>query len=89
MEFGCETSCLNTVGFNRLFRTGDFGRILRPKADGLGLLYYEGRLDSQLKIRGQRIDTGEIEAAIASRTDLIEKAVVLVYHRDLQDQVSP
>ncbi len=42
----------------RLYRSGDIGRRL-----GDGTLEYLGRRDRQLKIRGHRIEAGEIEAA--------------------------
>lgn len=43
----------------RTFRTGDRGTYT---ADGL--IEYEGRADDQVKIRGQRIELGELEAAV-------------------------
>ncbi|KAK0528648.1 hypothetical protein OC842_004484 [Tilletia horrida] len=45
----------------RMFRTGDLGRL-----HGDGLFECLGRIDGQVKIRGLRIETGEVEAAISA-----------------------
>lgn len=42
----------------KVFRTGDLARIENS------LIFYEGRQDSQIKIRGQKIDLTEIDRAI-------------------------
>jgi amino acid adenylation domain-containing protein len=45
---------------NRLaYRTGDLGRLLTD-----GTLEYLGRMDRQIKIRGFRVEPGEVEAAL-------------------------
>ncbi len=47
-------------GGERLYLTGDLGRTL-PSGD----IQYLGRADQQVKIRGVRVELGEVEAAIA------------------------
>lgn len=46
--------------YSRLYRTGDFARIEK------GTIIYEGRTDSQVKIRGHRVDLSEVEKAVNS-----------------------
>ncbi|XP_017786492.1 PREDICTED: tyrocidine synthase 3-like [Nicrophorus vespilloides] len=58
--------------FSRLFRTGDFARIEN------GCLQYEGRTDSQVKIRGHRVDLSEVEKAVSS-IEGVDKCVALCY----------
>jgi amino acid adenylation domain-containing protein len=55
-----------------LYKTGDRGRVL---ADGS--LEFLGRVDRQLKIRGQRVELGEVEAALAAVQGVGESAVVV------------
>jgi amino acid adenylation domain-containing protein len=61
-----------------LFATGDLGRVL---ADGT--LEYLGRADLQVKIRGIRIEPGEIEANLTSYPSIRQAAVVV--HGESQD----
>ncbi len=56
---------------SRLYRTGDLVRWL-PDAT----LDFLGRIDSQVKVRGFRVEPGEIEAALALHPGLRECAVV-------------
>jgi len=56
-----------------LYRTGDLARWRRD-----GTLDYLGRLDSQVKIRGVRVEPGEVEAALCSHPCVREAAVVAV-----------
>jgi amino acid adenylation domain-containing protein len=55
----------------RAYRTGDLGRWLPD-----GRLELLGRIDQQIKVRGYRIEPGEIEAAMASLPGIAEAAVV-------------
>ncbi|KAL9072862.1 MAG: hypothetical protein Q9157_004942 [Trypethelium eluteriae] len=47
--------------FGRIYRSGDLGRLLYD-----GSVLFEGRLDDQIKLRGQRIELGEINATVLS-----------------------
>ncbi|HEX8288570.1 MAG TPA: amino acid adenylation domain-containing protein [Pyrinomonadaceae bacterium] len=55
----------------RVCRTGDFARLLPD-----GRLECLGRQDFQVKIRGQRVELGEIEALFISHSDVRECAVI-------------
>jgi amino acid adenylation domain-containing protein len=55
----------------RLYPTGDLGR-LQPD----GCLELLGRKDSVVKIRGQQVDLAAVEAALQSRDDVDDAAVV-------------
>ena len=63
----------------RMYRTGDMGRMM---ADGS--IEYLGRGDDQTKIRGQRIELGEVNETIRSLTpDRVDAATLLLKHPNL------
>lgn len=55
----------------RLYRTGDRGRFRED-----GVLEHLGRTDSQLKLRGHRIEPGEIESRLRQVPGIVEAAVL-------------
>ncbi|XP_015606701.1 uncharacterized protein LOC107273239 [Cephus cinctus] len=59
-------------GYSKIYCTGDYARIVK------GLVIYEGRTDSQVKVRGHRVDLAEVEKAVAAAPG-VNKAVVLCY----------
>jgi len=58
--------------FRLMYRTGDLARWL-PNGD----IQFLGRLDFQVKLRGIRIETAEIEHALEARDDIIQAVCVV------------
>lgn len=55
----------------RLYRTGDLARF-----DHQGRVHYLGRLDNQVKVRGNRVELGDIEAALGKHAAVANAAVL-------------
>lgn len=53
------------------YRTGDLARML-PN----GIIEFVGRIDAQVKIRGSRVEPGEVEAVLRTHPSVYEAAVV-------------
>jgi FkbM family methyltransferase len=60
-----------------LYKTGDIGRRLSD-----GSIAYLGRVDNQVKVRGYRIETGEIEAVLAQHPAALEVTVVVLEEKN-------
>ncbi len=56
----------------RLYRSGDIGRVMST-----GQIEYKGRIDDQVKVRGFRVELGEIEAILMQHPGLSTSAVVV------------
>ncbi|KAF5303146.1 hypothetical protein FQR65_LT08309 [Abscondita terminalis] len=65
--------------YMKLYRTGDFARVVG------GTIMYEGRTDSQIKVRGYRFDLQEIEKVINS-IDKVKQTIVLCYKPETVNQ---
>jgi acyl-coenzyme A synthetase/AMP-(fatty) acid ligase/acyl carrier protein len=67
-RFGIDPADART----RVFRTGDLGLCRRD-----GLIEFLGRKDEQIKLRGHRIEIGEIERALRRCTGVLDAAVAV------------
>jgi non-ribosomal peptide synthetase component F len=60
---------------NKLYKTGDLVRMLPDKN-----IEYIGRIDSQVKVKGYRVELGEIESKLTNYTG-VKQAIVTVYEK--------
>ncbi|MFW6357633.1 MAG: amino acid adenylation domain-containing protein [Chroococcales cyanobacterium] len=65
----------------RLYKTGDLGRYLPD-----GTIEFLGRIDSQVKLNGYRVELGEIEAIIKQQS-AVKDAVVIVSENEAKPQL--
>ncbi|SNQ52029.1 Nonribosomal peptide synthetase (fragment) [Frankia canadensis] len=79
-ELTAERFITHPVTGERLYRTGD---LFRHHDDGS--LTFHGRRDHQVKLRGHRIELGEVETALA-RHPAIREAVVMLREFAANDQ---
>lgn len=66
--------------YSKLYRTGDYACVNHER-----VIQYEGRTDTQVKVRGHRINLREIEMQ-ANEIDGVKQAVVLAHHAGKEDQ---
>jgi amino acid adenylation domain-containing protein len=59
--------------FGRLYRSGDFGRLMPD-----GSLAFTGRKDGQVKIRGQRVELGEIDNTMLKSIEVRDSVTILM-----------
>lgn len=65
----------------RAYRTGDWGRIRD------GLLFFEGRMDSQIKLHGYRIELGDIESHVRALPQIADAVVLVVAKNGVPDSI--
>jgi D-alanine--poly(phosphoribitol) ligase subunit 1 len=70
------------VGSSRAYRTGDAGHFQD------GLLFFDGRLDDQIKLHGYRIELGDVEANLRALPGVCDACVVPVYRNSHVDALA-
>lgn len=65
----------------RFYRTGDLVRILHD-----GSFQFNGRIDDQVKLRGQRLELGEISSVIQEASDDVSEVTTLVAKHSSQQK---
>ncbi|MDF5714837.1 MAG: amino acid adenylation domain-containing protein, partial [Rhizonema sp. NSF051] len=69
-----------SVSGSRLYKTGDRARYLSD-----GNIEFLGRVDHQVKVRGFRIEIGEIESILCQHPE-VKQAVVIAWEKELSNQ---
>lgn len=72
-ELTAERFLANPYGPGRLYRTGDLARYLED-----GTIEFLGRIDTQVKLNGYRLELSEVEAVLARHPAVGEAAALLV-----------
>ncbi|MFK7774118.1 MAG: amino acid adenylation domain-containing protein, partial [Saprospiraceae bacterium] len=79
-ELTREKFIQNPFGKKKLYKTGDLGKYLPD-----GNIDFVGRADHQVKLRGYRIEMGEVEAAISQHPN-VRETVVEIFGEKSADQ---
>ena len=66
----------------RAYRTGDWGRVRE------GQLFFEGRMDGQVKVHGYRIELGDLEANLRALPEIADAVVLPVVKQDRIDSLA-
>ncbi|TIA35314.1 peptide synthetase [Aureobasidium pullulans] len=72
-----ESKIINHPKYGRIYRSGDLGRLLPD-----GTILIQGRTDDQRKIRGQRIELGEISSRLLEIPNVQDCAIEIVKTTD-------
>lgn len=67
----------------RMYRTGDWGRVLPD-----GSLQFRGRKDWQVKIQGNRVELGEIEASLQMHPEVLHAVVDISIDENQQQLIA-
>ncbi|MCM3631097.1 amino acid adenylation domain-containing protein [Paenibacillus glycanilyticus] len=81
-EKTAEAFIENPFGEGKIYKSGDIAKLLPD-----GTVEYVGRRDSQIKIRGHRIEIGEIEDSFAKIPDVQDVAVICKKDTDGQNML--
>ena len=68
-----EEKIIDHPEFGRIYRSGDLGRLLPD-----GSLLITGRIDDQVKVRGNRVELGEINTQLLKDSDVLDCTTLLV-----------
>ncbi|MCL2717881.1 MAG: amino acid adenylation domain-containing protein [Lachnospiraceae bacterium] len=77
-----ERFVTNLQGESRIYRTGDLARWTEN-----GTIEYLGRMDNQVKIRGHRVELGEIESVIRTVAGVKDAIVIVRKSGDTDEQL--
>ncbi|MHA3773015.1 D-alanine--poly(phosphoribitol) ligase subunit DltA [Verrucomicrobiota bacterium sgz303538] len=66
----------------RAYRTGDWGR------ERNGFIFFEGRMDGQIKLNGYRIELGDLEANLRALPEIADAVVLPVMKSDRIDSLA-
>jgi amino acid adenylation domain-containing protein len=83
-ELTAERFVPNPFGAGRLYRTGDLARYLDN-----GEIEFLGRLDTQVKLNGYRLELGEIENVLLRHPQVNEATVLLVEGQRAAIELAP